>query len=276
MHETNEALKQIKGCGLGLRREHLSEYLESDFLPDFFEVTPENWISMPYHTRQKFEQIIHKRPLIGHSVCLSIGSPEEPDWNFLDDVKKFLDTYNVPIYSDHISFSTWYGSQTYELLPVSWTKSTIRHIQSKAKAIMDFLERPLALENATFYYVPYKEMSEVDFINELLDISDMYMILDVNNVFVNSLNHGFDAREFIENINHDKIFYMHMAGFTRYEDDNIIIDTHGETVKEKVWELLEYTTKFTNAPAIIERDNNIPPLSELESEFRRLESIIKK
>jgi uncharacterized protein (UPF0276 family) len=269
-------MNAIHGCGLGLRREFLAEFSDLQKKPDWIEVTPENWIFTPHRYREDFEQIMASIPVVAHGVSLSIGSPEAIDKSFLADIKTFLDRYNIEHYSEHLSFSTLGGIQTYELLPLPMTRAMVIHIGDKIKQVQDFLQRPLILENASYYLVPYSEMAEVDFINEIVQYADTTVLLDVNNVYVNAMNHGFDADKYIAQIPPSRVAYMHMAGHFEYPDEALLLDTHGEAISKKVWKLLERTLKKIDRPVMIERDNNIPPLKELMEEYKKLSKIVAK
>ena len=266
----------IKGCGLGLRREFLSEITEDGFLPDWWEITPENCIYMPHHHRKAFEKAISLRPVVAHGLSLSIGSPDPLDMVFLRQLKDFFDRYGIEHYSEHLSFSGFEGAQTYELLPLPMTQEVITHVSERVRIVQDVLERPLILENATYYYVPEAHMSEAEFINGVLRESGAMMLLDVNNVYVNSINHGFDATTFIDQMDLDKVAYIHVAGHYADESLGLLIDTHGRKVKDEVWDLLKKTVGERAIPVMIERDNNIPPLHELAMEYKKLESLVKE
>merc|ERR1711916_310312 len=174
-------MTKLKGCGLGLRREFIQEVIPSDFKPDFWEVTPENWIHMPYHHKEAFDEIVLNNKTVAHGLSLSIGGDKRPSKKFLKTIKTFLDKYNIDDYSEHISFSSLMGKQTYELLPLPLTKKMINLLSDRVKYVEDFLGRSLILENATYYYVPDAKMSEVEFINELVHRSGVRLLLDVNN-----------------------------------------------------------------------------------------------
>lgn len=269
-------MKTIKGCGLGLRREFLEDFTALKKKPDWIEITPENWIFTPHRYRENFEQIMGTLPVVAHGVSLSIGSPEAVDKSFLADIKTFLDRYSIEHYSEHLSFSTLGGIQTYELLPLPMTRAMVIHIGDKIKQVQDFLQRPLILENASYYLAPYSEMREIDFINEIVEYANTSLLLDVNNVFVNATNHGFDADKYIEQIPPSRVAYMHIAGHLEYPDEALLLDTHGEAITKKVWKLLDRTLKKIDAPVMIERDNNIPPLKELMGEYIKLSKIVAK
>lgn len=266
----------ISGAGLGLRREFLHEVIPSNFNPDWFEITPENWINMPYMYRESFEQVAEKFPLVCHGLSLSIGSPEPLDKTFLTQLKDFLDRYKVEHYSEHLSFSTFYGAQTYELLPLPMTQEMIHHVADRVKQVQDFLQRPLILENATYYHVPYMEMREVDFLNQVMHTADTKMLLDVNNVYVNTTNHNLDAKTFMDELDVSKAAYIHMAGHTLFEEENLIIDTHGEEIITPVWDLLDYTLDKISVPVMIERDNDVPSLAVMQDEYTILKDKLTK
>lgn len=266
-------MSELRGCGLGLRREFIQEVLPSGFKPDFWEVTPENWIYMPFHHREAFEEIVYNSNVVAHGLSLSIGADEKPSREFLQSIKTFLDRYNIKDYSEHISFSQFNSAQTYELLPLPMTKKMVQRISDRVKEIEDFLGRSLILENATYYYVPEHEMSEVEFINEVLQQSGARLLLDVNNVYVNAVNHRFNAETFIDELDTSNVAYMHIAGHFDDVENGYIVDTHGMDVKKEVWNLLDYTLKKVDAPVMIERDNNVPSLEELRREYQYLQKI---
>jgi uncharacterized protein len=267
---------ELKGCGLGLRSDFLLDLKETNFQPDFWEVTPENWMNMPKVFENSFEEAVFSKPTIAHGLSLSIGSVDKLNKKFVKEIKNFLDRYKIEYYSEHLSFSSLDGNQSYELLPLPMTKKMISIISDRVKEVEDIIQRNLILENATYYLVPYSEMSEVDFINEVLEKSGAKMLLDVNNVFVNASNHSFKSRKFIDQIDKSKVAYMHIAGHYDDEEFNMKIDSHGVDVCSGVWKLLEYTLKQIDAPVMLERDNNIPPLSELELEYNQMKKIIQR
>ncbi|XPV68407.1 MAG: DUF692 domain-containing protein [Halarcobacter sp.] len=266
----------LKGCGLGLRSDFLLDINSSDFQPDWWEVTPENWMFMPKIYEKAFEGAVFSRPTVAHGLSLSIGSVDKLNKKFVKQIKTFLDRYGIEYYSEHLSFSSLEGKQSYELLPIPMTKKMVNIVSDRVKEVEDIIQRNLILENATYYYIPYAEMAEVDFINEVLEKSGAKMLLDVNNVFVNSVNHTFKAKKFIDGIDKSKVAYMHMAGHYFDEESNMRIDSHGMPICSGVWKLLDYTLKQIDAPVMIERDNNIPPLEELEKEYIQMSDIVRR
>lgn len=266
----------LKGCGLGLRSDFLLDVSSSDFQPDWWEVTPENWMHMPKTYEKAFEEAVFSRPTVAHGLSLSIGSVDKLNKKFVKQIKTFLDRYGIEYYSEHLSFSSLDGKQSYELLPIPMTKKMVNIVSDRVKEVEDIIQRNLILENATYYYVPYAEMREVDFINEVLDKSGAKMLLDVNNVFVNSVNHTFKAKKFIDEIDKSKVAYMHMAGHYFDQEANMKIDSHGMPICSGVWKLLKYTLKQVDTPVMIERDNNIPPLEVLEKEYIQMSDIVRE
>jgi len=263
-------MKPLGRYGLGLRREFLTEIDAEGFLPDWWEVTPENWMSMPYHRRDAFEKALSLRPAIAHGLSLSIGSTDPLDIAFLGRLKTFFERYNITHYSEHLSFTSLGGAQSYELLPLPMTESTIKRVVDRIHAVQDYLCMPLILENATYYYVPKSSMSENEFISRVLEQSGAKLLLDVNNVYVNSVNHGFDPYAFIDRVDPLHVAYIHVAGHYDDEETGLLIDTHGKAVKDEVWELLEHTLKTINVPMMIERDNYVPSLQELSLEYNQM------
>ncbi len=268
-------MKKLQGCGLGLRREFLDEALKNDFKPDFWEITPENWVYMPYHHRENFEKIVSENKIIAHGVSLSIGSDKKPSKKFLKELREFLDKYCIEEYSEHISFSHVDFSQSYELLPICFNKKMLSLLCDRIKYVQDALDRQLILENATYYYNAKSKMSEIDFLNNLIYKSQVGILLDVNNVYVNSVNHNFDAEKFIDDLDKSTLSYIHIAGHFNDKESGFLVDTHGKNVTKKVWKLLEYTLKQKKVACMIERDNNIPPLSVLKKEFKKMKQIYK-
>jgi len=271
-------MKHIKGCGLGLRTEFLDDiyFDKKSFSPSWWEVTPENWITMPIWYRDKFEEIAEHTPLVAHGVSLSLGSNTKPKKKHLKELKNFLDTYKIKYYSEHISYSSYDNIQAHELLPVPLTKKMTSLMSDNIKYVEDFLGRNISIENATYYHSEPSSLSESDFINELLHTSGAKLLLDVNNVYVNSINHNYDAKKFISSLDLDKVSYIHVAGHYFDQHVQMIIDSHGTDVNYDTWELLKYTLDKIDVSPMIERDNNIPALHVIEKEYNKMKKIYKQ
>ena len=257
-------MKNIYGAGLGFRREMLKELLPT--LPsevDFWEVAPENWIPLGGRYQEQFQQASSQAPFTTHGLSLSIGSSDKLDVEFVKTVKRFLDANNIDLYSEHM----------YDLMPIPFTEDAINLVVSRIIQVQDIIERPLVLENVSYYIAPGQEMDELEFTSSILKESGCQMLLDVNNVYVNSINHKYDAKTFIKDLPSDKIVYGHIAG--HYDEaEDLKVDTHGADVIEPVWELLEYAYLTHGVfPTLLERDFNIPPLSALLTEVKKIKQI---
>jgi uncharacterized protein (UPF0276 family) len=268
-----EDMKNIYGAGLGFRREMLKELLPT--LPsevDFWEVAPENWIPLGGKYQKQFQQASSQSPFTTHGLSLSIGSSDKLDVEFVKTVKRFLDANDITLYSEHLSFCSGNGHM-YDLMPIPFTEDAIKHVVSRIVQVQDIIERPLVLENVSYYLAPGQEMDELEFTSSILNESGCQMLLDVNNVYVNSINHKYDAKAFIKGLPSDKIVYGHIAG--HYDEaEDLKVDTHGADVIEPVWELLEYAYLTHGVfPTLLERDFNIPPLNELLAEVKRIKQI---
>ena len=271
-HDANArgASRALAGVGLGLRWDFLEEVL-ADPPPDvaFFEVSPENYLGRGGYYPAALEQIAERYPIVTHGLTLSIGAVDEPDPGYLGALKKELERLNPPWHSDHLCFSSAGNRVLHELLPLQFSQENVRRVAERAKSLAGFLERPFALENITYYVHPGQpEMPELEFLNRVLDASDAQLLLDVNNVYVNARNHGFDPRAFIAGLPLDRVAEIHVAGHQTLET-GMLLDTHGEPVADPVLELLEWTIERAgNVPVLLERDNHVPELAELLAELR--------
>lgn len=271
-------MERNKHVGIGFRKDFAEEFLEGkDLTPAFLEVAPENWMEIGGYWKKVFNKVAEQYPIYSHGLSLSIGSPEELDWNFLKRVKSFLQEYKIKIYSEHLSYSKCDNAHLYDLLPIPFRWDAVKHISERIKSVQEFLERKIAIEIVSYYTPVAAEMSEVEFISSIVKEADCNLLLDVNNVYVNAFNHQYDAKDFIENLPLAKVEYIHMAGHEQVAPD-LIIDTHGESIIDPVYDLFDFTVrKLSNTvPVLLERDFNIPVLKELQYELNRLENICKK
>lgn len=273
-----DKLPQIFGAGLGLRRAFIEEAAERP--PDgvsFYEIAPENYVGRGGLAPACLEKIAAQKPLLAHGLTLSVGSLEEMDWKWLHELKTFIRRWRIPWFSDHLCFSSAGGAQFHELLPLPFTLEAACHAAERARMTQDFLEVPFALENVSFYLHPEPpEMSEADFVNEVLERSGTGLLLDVNNALVNALNHGTDPMDFLGAVPREKVFQIHLAGHERVSPE-LVIDTHGHDVPADVWALLaKWGEGGALPPVIIERDGNFPGLETLAGEVRRAASLRKK
>lgn len=266
-------MNKIAGAGLGFRREMLSEILpEMPSEVDFWEVAPENWIPLGGLYQEQFKQASTQAAFSSHGLSLSIGSSDKLDVEFIKTIKQFLDSHSIDLYSEHLSYCSGQGHM-YDLMPIPFTEEAVCHVVSRIKQVQDILERPLVLENVSYYIAPGQEMSELEFTNSILSESGCSMLLDVNNVYVNSINHSYCAREFIAGLPSHKIVYGHIAGHFD-EAVDLKVDTHGADVIEPVWDLLRFAySKHGVYPTLLERDFNIPSMATLLNEVRKIKDI---
>ena len=262
---------RLARVGLGFRRE-LIPALKSG-VPDaidFFEIAPENWIDLGGGAARGLHFFTERYPFVCHGLSLSIGGPAPLDEVLLQKIRHFLDQRRILLYTEHLSYCSDDG-HLYDLLPIPFTEEAVKYVAERVRRTQDILERRIALENASFYVAsPITEMSELEFIQAVLLEADCDLHLDVNNVYVNSINQDYDPVDFIRALPSDRIVYMHMAGHHK-EAENLIIDTHGADVIDPVWSLLDQTYGMHGvAPTLLERDFNIPPLDQLMREVQRI------
>lgn len=265
-------------AGLGLRRSMLAELDAACDLArsvDFFEVAPENWIGIGGRLGKAFRRYTERFPLICHGLSLSLGGPDPLDELFLQRLRGFLDAHGALLYSEHLSWCTD-GAHLYDLLPIPFTAEAVRHVAARIRRTQDLLGRRIAVENASFYTPLASELSEIEFLQAVLREADCDLLLDVNNVYVNSVNHRYDPRAFIDQMPAERVRYLHVAGHYQ-EAPDLIVDTHGADIVDPVWSLLDYTyARLGRRPTLLERDFNIPPLAELLVELQQVRDIAER
>lgn len=261
-----------RGAGLGLRRSMMAG--ETVSLPantDFVEVAPENWIGVGGRYGKQLRAVSERLPVVAHGLSLSIGGVAPIDKDYIASIKGFIQQHNIQIYSEHLSY-TDDGGQLYDLLPLPFTEEAVHHVSARIKQVQDILGQKLALENVSYYLSPQPAaaLSESEFINAVLETADCELLLDINNVYVNSINHGYNPKDFIDSMPAERISYYHVAGHY-VEDDGLIIDTHGADVVDPVWRLLAHTYRNKGVrPTLLERDFNIPDCDVLARELQTI------
>ncbi len=263
--------------GIGFRKDFAEEFLSGSVLqPGFVELAPENWMNIGGFWKKQLNQLAEMYPITSHGLSLSIGSPEELDFDFLKRIKHFLQEYNIEIYSEHLSFSKCDNAHLYDLLPIPFREDAVKHVSQRIKQVQDYLGRQIAIENVSYYTPVAAEMDEATFMSRIAEEADCQLLLDVNNVYVNAFNHNYDAKTYIKNLPLERVAYIHMAGHTKVAPD-LIIDTHGEAIIDPVYELFEWTLESVKpVPVLLERDFNIPELDELQSELNSLKTIMSQ
>ncbi len=253
----------VQGAGMGLRRVLLNDLEKhTPAQVSFMEVAPDNWIDVGGRWGGQFRRIGERTPILCHGLSLNLGGVAPLDEAFLRRLKQFLDAHNIPCYSEHLSFCADDG-HLYDLMPIPFTEKAVHHVAARIRRAQDILQRRIAIENVSYYCAPGKQMDEIDFVNAVLREADCDLLLDINNIYVNSVNHRYDAEAYLKALPGERIAYAHVAGHYHKKPD-LIIDSHGATVIDPVWRLLGTAYQhFGVFPTLLERDLNIPPLAEL-------------
>jgi uncharacterized protein len=256
----------VHGAGLGFRRD-LVDSLEqqSPEQIQFMELAPENWLELGGRLGKRLRYFTERYPFVAHGLSLNLGGPAPLDEAFLQHVKQFLATHHIRCYSEHLSYCAADG-HLYDLMPIPFTEEAVRYVSERIRRTQDILEQRIAIENISYYVAPGQEIAEIDFIQAVLEEADCDLLLDVNNIYVNSINHGYDAESYLKALPAKRIAYAHIAGHYQ-EAEDLIIDTHGADIIHPVWRLLAVAYQhFGVFPTLLERDFNIPPLSHLLAE----------
>jgi len=270
--------REVTGVGIGLRVELAAALLERE-PPEvrFLEIHPENYIRRGGRFAENLERSLERWPILTHGLTLGFGNVEPYDRAALGELRALLERVGTPWHSDHLCFAAAAGTFAHDLLPVPQDEATVRHCAARIREMRDAIGREVALENVSFYAIPNgTTMDEATFVLEVLERADAKLLLDVNNVYVNAKNHGFDARGYIDRIPPERVVQIHVAGHW-VRRDGIIIDTHGEAICEDVYALLEHTLeRMGPVPVLLERDGNFPTFDALLDEVRRLDEIWRR
>lgn len=263
----------VHGAGLGLRRTFLADIVANP--PenvDFYEVAPENWMTIGGKFGKQFRAMTERFDFVAHGLSLSIGSTDPLDENFLQNLKLFMREHGMKFYSEHLSYCSKDG-HLYDLMPIPFTSDAVHHVAARIRRVQDILEQKIAIENVSYYAAPGQEMNEIDFFNAVIAEADCDVLIDINNIYVNSVNHGYDAEAFLKAIPAHRIAYAHIAGHY-VEAEDFLVDTHGAEVIDSVWKLLGKAYQMYGVfPTLLERDFNIPALPELYREVQTISQI---
>ncbi|HEY7740114.1 MAG TPA: DUF692 domain-containing protein [Steroidobacteraceae bacterium] len=268
MHQptTSTARYPVSGAGLGFRRALVPELRAGGAAGiDFFELAPENWIHAGGSLAKDLRHFTERHPFVAHGLSLSLGGPAPLDLELLAEIRAFLDTHGIRAYTEHLSYCSDDG-HLYDLMPIPFTEEAVHWVAARIRQAQDALGRPIAVENVSYYAAPGARMSELEFVNAVLAEADCGLLLDVNNIFVNSINHRYDATAFLRALPASRVWYMHVAGHY-VEAPDLRVDTHGAPVSGDVWSLLDEAYRLLGpVPTLLERDFNFPPLAELVAE----------
>lgn len=266
------------GVGLGLRRALMSEIADVPHGQiDFLELAPENWIGVGGRFGRQFRALAERYPILLHGLSLDIGGTMPLQIELLQDIKQFMAEFNCSVYSEHLTFCRDDG-QLYDLMPIPFTEEAVHYVAERIRVAQDILGQRIALENASYYAAPGQEMTELAFIAAVLAEADCELLLDVNNIYVNSVNHGYCAGAFLSALPHERVRYIHIAGHTIHETADakstnpaFLIDTHGAAVVDPVWDLLAKAYEYCgNLPTLLERDVHFPSMNELMAEVDKI------
>jgi len=263
------------GYGLGLRTEHFDEILKHQPQVDWFEIISENFIDTEGYPKFVIQKIAEQYPIVMHGVSLSIGSTDPINFDYLKKIKKLATKIDAKWVSDHLCWTGILSKNAHDLLPLPLTEESLKHVVNRIKQVQDFLERPLVLENPSSY-VQFQEDSftEYEFISEMANASDCRLLLDLNNVYVSSFNHNYEALTYIKSLPLDKVVQFHLAGHTN--KGTHIIDTHDNHVVDDVWDLYKETIQYTGqVSTLLEWDANIPDLTVLQAEVLKAKTIFE-
>jgi uncharacterized protein len=263
----------VQGAGLGFRRAFLTDIVDAPPADvDFYEVAPENWITIGGKMGKQFRSMTERFPFVCHGLSLSIGSPDPLDEQFVVEVKNFMAEHQIKFYSEHLSYCSNEG-HLYDLMPIPFTAEAVTYVAGRIKRVQEILEQRIAIENVSYYASPGQEMSEIDFFNAVVEEADCDVLIDINNIYVNSINHGYDAEVFLKAVPAHRIAYAHIAGHY-VEAEDFLVDTHGAEVIDPVWQLLTKAYElFGVFPTLLERDFNIPSLDILVKEVNTIKVI---
>ena len=263
----------VSGAGLGLRRGIIDKLMAAPPPEvDFMEVAPENWIHVGGKLGKKFRFFAERYPMLIHGLSLSIGAPSPLNETLLLDIKAFMREHDIKFYSEHLSYCGDDG-QLYDLMPLPFTEDTVKYVAARIRRAQDILEQRMAVENVSYYAPTDTSMTEIEFTKAVLEEADCDLLLDINNIIVNSINHKYDASEYMLAMPAERIKYFHLAGHY-VEAEDLRIDTHGDTVSDPVWGLLkEAYDHFGPVPTLLERDFNFPPVADLIDEVNRIKSM---
>jgi uncharacterized protein (UPF0276 family) len=269
----NTTLSLVQGSGLGLRRSFLTNIINSPLAEvDFYEVAPENWIPIGGKLGKQFRSMTERYDFVCHGLSLSIGSPDPLDEVFINALKDFMRIHQIKLYSEHLSYCSSQG-HLYDLMPIPFTAEAVTHVANRIKRVQAILEQKIAIENVSYYAEPGKEMDEIEFFTAVVNEADCDILLDINNIYVNSVNHGYNAEDFLKAIPAERIAYAHIAGHY-IEADDFLVDTHGAAIIEPVWKLLGKAYQWYGVfPTLLERDFNIPELDQLVKEVQTIKNI---
>jgi uncharacterized protein len=263
------------GIGVGLRPEHYKEIFQTQPDIDWFEIISENFMIDGGQPLEILDKILERYPVVQHGVSLAIGSPDPLDFTYLKKLKELAKKTKTPWISDHLSWGRLAGAHFHDLLPLPYTKEVIEYVSERARIVQDYLEIPFALENLSSY-VSYQcdQMPEWEFYRAIVEKADIFMMLDVNNIYVSSRNHDFEPRNYYENIPLERVIQIHLAGHTDYEA--YVLDTHDNFVCDEVWEIYgEVISQTGPISTLLEWDDHFISFEDTRKEAQKAKKYLQ-
>tara|TARA_B110000483_G_C18202356_1_gene545814 strand:+ start:2306 stop:3160 length:855 start_codon:yes stop_codon:yes gene_type:complete len=259
-----------EAIGIGLRITHYQEIFETWPEIDFFEIISENFMVDGGKPLENLDRILERYPVVQHGVSLNVASSDPLNFEYLKKLKALTIKTKTPFVSDHLCWTGSHGHNLHDLLPFPYTDAMVKYIGEKARIVQDYLEIPLGLENLSSYVsFSNSEMNEWEFYTEVIEEAQCYYMCDINNIYVSSINHQFDPKDYIKGLRWDKVLQCHIAGHTELANGTIL-DTHDQAVKSSVWDLYDFAWQHSGGfPTLLERDDNIPSLKETWSEAKK-------
>jgi uncharacterized protein (UPF0276 family) len=268
------SVQQLKGTGLGLRASHYQEIFETKPDVPWFELLSDNYMAAGGLPIQRAEKIRQDYPITLHGVGMSLGSADPLNTDYLKRLKVLVDRLEPHYVSDHIAWVSVDGKYTHDLLPLPYNQDMLKHLSDRIQQVQNYLGRTILIENPSSYLsFDSSDMGEADFIRQLSLSSGCELLLDVNNIYVSAMNHGFDPYQYLESIPQDKVKEIHLAGYEQM--DGYLFDTHGHSVKPPVWDLYRAAIKrFGSVPTLIEWDTDVPEFSTLLAEAKKADAFM--
>ncbi len=267
--ENKNVERPFLGFGLGLRTEHYQTVLDEHPEVDWFEIISENYMVPGGKPLYFLDKVRENYPLVMHGVSLSIGSTDKLDMEYLLQLKALVERVQPEWISDHLCWTGVGGINMHDLLPLPYTEESIAHVAARVRQVQDILGRQLLLENLSSYVTfSQSEMTEWEFLSEICVRADCHILLDVNNIYVSSVNHSFDCLDYIQGVPKERVRQIHIAGHTTNESGSIMIDTHDMPIKKDVWDVYRDAISILGlVSTMIERDDNIPALQDVLDEL---------